>query len=169
MDKLMGGGTGQVANTGNQGRSESGYKRTKSADPNTSHGSQKAEKEPTYIQKLLKLNSTAGNGPTSHPFNVPPWQSLLKGKQQALRAENRFPSIRSVSAKYDNAGERNRSNSLQRRLSYQNSNNSNGNVERAQNAHEAVSVRDIGDYSHLGTINPAADDSINARDTSQTV
>lgn len=69
----------------------SAYKRTKSADPNTSVASQNSASKKeggTYVQKLLGLNRQNSSSSSKYHNNVPSWQQLLKCKQQAMTLPN---------------------------------------------------------------------------------
>lgn len=80
-----------MASSASEQKPSSAYKRTKSADPNTSMHSQTSEakkKETTYIQKLLGLNRTQSSASNSYHNNVPSWQKLLKSKQQGAALPN---------------------------------------------------------------------------------
>lgn len=55
-------------------------------EPKIELDSQIVKKEPTYIQKLMSLGrkSSGERSENQYAYNVPSWQTLLKGKQQAL-------------------------------------------------------------------------------------
>lgn len=115
------------------------YKRNKSADPFSAVGAvgankvmcnrsnrsnsgsrngQGEPKQPTYIQKLLGLNRTNSESSSQYPFSIPPWQQLLKNKQDALGTQPVFKEYNYDNAKSKQIDSSSNHNTFKRKLSH---------------------------------------------------